>query len=98
MRILPGYSYAALRALAGQLRSGGQPPDEVMPVVRALGAASAAELIDAVALEREYAERVADRRVELVTPESLSPYLGPHILREVEYVRFDTGIPAAHPQ
>jgi uncharacterized protein len=26
------------------------------------------------------------RRVELVTPESLSPYIGPHILREVEYV------------
>lgn len=25
------------------------------------------------------------RRVELVTPESLSPYIGPHILREVEY-------------
>jgi predicted nucleotidyltransferase len=26
------------------------------------------------------------RKVELVTPESLSPYIGPHILREVEYV------------
>jgi len=26
------------------------------------------------------------RRVELVTTESLSPYLGPHILREVQYV------------
>ena len=26
------------------------------------------------------------RRVELVTPESLSPYIGPYILREVEYV------------
>ncbi len=25
------------------------------------------------------------RRVELVTPESLSPYFGPLILREVEY-------------
>lgn len=27
------------------------------------------------------------RRVEIVTPEYLSPYIGPHILREVEYVQ-----------
>ena len=26
--------------------------------------------------------------VELVTPEALSPYIGPHILKEVEYVTF----------
>ncbi len=26
------------------------------------------------------------RRVELVTPESLSPHIGPHILREVKHV------------
>jgi predicted nucleotidyltransferase len=31
-------------------------------------------------------EDLLERRVELVTPESLSPYIGPHILREVEYV------------
>ncbi len=31
-------------------------------------------------------EDVLQRRIELVTPESLSPYIGPHILREVEYV------------
>jgi uncharacterized protein len=31
-------------------------------------------------------EDVLGRRVELVTPESLSPYLGPRILKEVEYV------------
>jgi uncharacterized protein len=30
-------------------------------------------------------EDLLQRRVELVTVESLSPYLGPHILREVEY-------------
>lgn len=30
-------------------------------------------------------EDVFGRRVELVTRESLSPYIGPHILREVEY-------------
>ena len=31
-------------------------------------------------------EDVLHRRVEIVTPESLSPYIGPYILREVEYV------------
>ena len=31
-------------------------------------------------------EEALQRRVELVTPESLSPYIGPRILREVEYV------------
>lgn len=32
-------------------------------------------------------EEMFGRRVELVTPEALSPYVGPHILREVEYVQ-----------
>jgi len=32
-----------------------------------------------------FLEDALGRRVELVTPESLSPYIGPHILREVEY-------------
>ena len=32
-----------------------------------------------------FLEEVLKRKVELVTVESLSPYLGPHILREVEY-------------
>ena len=36
-----------------------------------------------------YLEELFQREVELVTPESLSPYLGPHILREVEYVPFN---------
>lgn len=31
-------------------------------------------------------EDLFGRGVELLTPEALSPYLGPHILREVEYV------------
>ena len=31
-------------------------------------------------------ERVLGRKVELVTPEALSPYIGPYILREVERV------------
>lgn len=32
-----------------------------------------------------FLEEVLEHRVELVTLESLSPYLGPHILKEVEY-------------
>jgi predicted nucleotidyltransferase len=35
-----------------------------------------------------YLEDLFGRPVELVTPESLSPYIGPHILDEVEYVTF----------
>ena len=33
-----------------------------------------------------FLEELLGRRVELVTPEALSPYLGPHILREAEDV------------
>jgi hypothetical protein len=33
-----------------------------------------------------FLESLLGRRVELVTPEALSPYIGPHILREVERV------------
>jgi uncharacterized protein len=32
-----------------------------------------------------FLEDLFGRRVDLVTTESLSPYIGPHILREVEY-------------
>ena len=31
-------------------------------------------------------EHLLARKVELVTPQALSPYIGPHILREVERV------------
>lgn len=31
-------------------------------------------------------EEAMQRPVDLVTPEALSPHVGPHILREVEYV------------
>ena len=43
-----------------------------------------------------FLEELFSRRVELVTTESLSPYIGPHILREIEYVNFDTGLSPAH--
>lgn len=33
-----------------------------------------------------FLEDLLGRRVELVTPEGLSPHIGPHILREVERV------------
>ena len=35
-----------------------------------------------------FLEDLLRARVELVTPESLSPYIRPYILREVEYVAF----------
>lgn len=35
-----------------------------------------------------FLEGLFERRIELVTPESLSPYIGPHIMNEVEYVTF----------
>jgi predicted nucleotidyltransferase len=35
----------------------------------------------------DFLEALFHRRVELITPESLSPYLGPNILREVHYVQ-----------
>ena len=31
-------------------------------------------------------EKILGRKVELITPEALSPHIGPHILREVERV------------
>jgi hypothetical protein len=43
-----------------------------------------------------FLETLFGRRVELVTPESLSPYIGPHILREMEYVSFDAPVSPAH--
>ena len=33
-----------------------------------------------------FCEDLCGRRVEIVTPNSLSPYLGPHILKDIEYV------------
>jgi predicted nucleotidyltransferase len=35
-----------------------------------------------------FLEDLLKRRVELVTPEALSPYIGPYIMSEVEYVTF----------
>jgi uncharacterized protein len=35
-----------------------------------------------------YLEDLLKHKVELVTVQSLSPYIGPHILKSVEYARF----------
>ena len=35
----------------------------------------------------EYAESIFGKQVEVVTPESLSPYLAPYIKKEVHYVQ-----------
>ncbi|HEY4690601.1 MAG TPA: nucleotidyltransferase family protein [Anaerolineae bacterium] len=35
-----------------------------------------------------FLESLLQRRVELVTPESISPYIQPYIIKEVEYVPF----------
>jgi hypothetical protein len=43
-----------------------------------------------------FLEALFERRVELVTSESLSPYIGPHILREMTYVSFDETLSPAH--
>jgi uncharacterized protein len=37
-----------------------------------------------------FLEEILGRKVELLTPESLSPYIGPHILSEVEYASIGT--------
>jgi predicted nucleotidyltransferase len=36
-----------------------------------------------------FLENLLGRSVDLVTPESLSPHIGPHILEEVEYAAID---------
>ncbi|MCX6044226.1 MAG: nucleotidyltransferase family protein [Chloroflexi bacterium] len=36
-----------------------------------------------------FLEELFEREVDLLTPESLNPYIGPHILQEVEYVAFN---------
>lgn len=33
----------------------------------------------------DYLERIFGTKVDIVTPQGLSPYIGPHILKEVQY-------------
>ena len=43
-----------------------------------------------------FLEDLFGRPVELVTSESLSPYIGPHILSETEYVNLSAGVSTSH--
>lgn len=36
----------------------------------------------------DYLENLFGRKVDLVTPQGLSKYIGPHILKEVQYASF----------
>jgi predicted nucleotidyltransferase len=35
-----------------------------------------------------YLEEILGRKIDLLTPQSLSKYIGPHILKQAEHVRF----------
>ena len=37
-----------------------------------------------------FLEEILESRVELITIDALSPYIGPHIIKEVEYVNFSS--------
>ncbi len=71
--------------LFGSCLRGEERPDSDLDVLVefAPGRKTLANLVDL----GDFLEALFHRRVELVTPESLSPYLGPHILREAQYVR-----------
>jgi uncharacterized protein len=70
--------------LFGSFRRGEPRPDSDVDlyVELAPGAATFDRLMDLGFL----CEDLCGRRVEIVTPNSLSPHLGPHILKDVEYV------------
>ncbi len=38
----------------------------------------------------ELLEKITGRKVEVVTPKALSPFIGPHILKTVEYINFQS--------
>ena len=37
-----------------------------------------------------YLEEIFGRKVELLTPKSISPYIQPYIMKEIEYVHFES--------
>lgn len=36
----------------------------------------------------EFLENLFDKKVDIITPQGLSPFIGPHILKEVQYASF----------
>jgi hypothetical protein len=69
--------------LFGSFVRGEQRPDSDIDLL--VEFASGRKTFDAFMELSFFLEEVLQRRIELVTVESLSPYLGPHILKEVEY-------------
>jgi uncharacterized protein len=55
-----------------------------------------ARTYDNLFLVGEALEEAFHRKVDLVTPDALSPYLGPQILREVKYVDLRSWLPETH--
>ena len=37
-----------------------------------------------------FLEKILNHRIELVTPEGMSPYIAPHIFKEIEYADFSS--------
>ncbi len=69
--------------LFGSCLRGEARPDSDVDVLVEFGSRTAT-LANLVGLG-DYLEDLFGRRVDVVTPEGLSPYIGPHILREVRY-------------
>lgn len=70
-------------ALFGSLVRGEQYPDSDIDLLVEFEAGQ--KTFDAFMELSFLLEEVFQRRIELVRVESLSPYIGPHILKEVEY-------------
>lgn len=73
-------SLAVLQTLFGSVARGEARPDSDVDVL--VEFAPGQKNIDRFLTLAELLERVLQRPVELVTPEALSPYIGPHILAE----------------
>lgn len=69
--------------LFGSFVRGGQRPDSDIDLLVEFEPGQ--KTFDAFMELSFFLEEILQRRIELVTVEALSPYLGPHILREVEY-------------
>ena len=64
-------------------RGDARPDSDVDALVRFVPSARSIDNLLAVG---DALERVFNRRVDLVTEDSLSPYIAPHIMRDVRYV------------
>ena len=74
---------ARLGIFGSVARGDTRPDSDVDALVRFLPSARSIDNLMAVG---DALEQVFHRRVDLVTEDSLSPYIAPHIMREVRYV------------